>query len=133
PGGDLGERRRDEPGVLAPGAGRGEHGLEPEPFGRLGDLAEVVDGGRPVRHVVRPAVPPLEAAPAADDRPAVARGGQEPMESHCCPFPRMSLNRSSTNSAKSMARGIRPSAANASAISCSEETTEPSMGMGRMT
>ena len=70
------EHRGGQPGVLAPGAGRGERADEAELLGGAGDLAEVVDGGRAGaagradRHAV----------PAADDVAAVAVGGQEPVE-----------------------------------------------------
>ncbi len=80
PRGLLGERGGDQPGVLAPGARRGEHRLEAELLGRPGDLAEVVDGGRPEGAGGGPSVPALEPVAAADDRAAVPGGGQEPVE-----------------------------------------------------
>ena len=64
------QRRRDEPGVLAPRAGGGEHSGVPEAVGSVGDLGEVVDAGRPAVAVVA----------ERHDGPAVAGGGKEPVQ-----------------------------------------------------
>ncbi|CAM5328289.1 hypothetical protein SRIMM317S_01586 [Streptomyces rimosus subsp. rimosus] len=71
-----GEHRRGEPGVLAPGAGRGQRALEAELFGGAGDLGEVAEGGGAL--AARRAGG--QAVAAADDVPAVAVGRQEPVK-----------------------------------------------------
>jgi hypothetical protein len=73
---DLGEHRGHQPGVLAPDAGRGECGLEPELLGTARDLAQVGErgGADRARRAGR------DAVPAADDVAAVAVGRQEPVE-----------------------------------------------------
>ena len=74
---ERGEHRGGEPGVLAPGAGRGQRGLEAELLGAAGDLAEVGHAGRAAGGAV------LDAVAAADDVASVASvGGQEPVELH---------------------------------------------------
>ena len=76
PLGDLGEHCRRQPGVLTPGAGRGERGLEAELFGTAGDLAQVGQA----RRADRARRAGRDAVPAADDVAAVAVGRQEPVE-----------------------------------------------------
>ena len=65
-----GQGRRGQPGVLAPGAGRGEHRLEAQLIRRPGDLGQIVD----VRG------PASDRGAEPDDLPAVARGGKEPVD-----------------------------------------------------
>ena len=48
PPGLPGQRGGDQPGVLAPGAGRGEHRLEAELLGGAGHLGQVLDVRRPL-------------------------------------------------------------------------------------
>ena len=64
------QRRGDEPRVLAPRAGRGEHAGEAEVVGRPGDLGEVVDRRRP----------PVAVGPEGDDGAAVTGCGEEPVQ-----------------------------------------------------
>ena len=75
PLGDLAEHRGREPGVVAPGAGGGQRGLEADVLGGPGDLAEVGHARRATRGTG------ADAVAAADDVAAVATvGGQEPVE-----------------------------------------------------
>ena len=75
PPGVRDEHRGHEPGVLAPGAGRGEGPGEAETLCGAGDLGEVADRGGPDRTGRAGG----DAVAAADEVAAVAVGGQEPV------------------------------------------------------
>src|SRR6185437_12388178 len=119
-GGHLGgQGGRDQPGP------EGDQELQPaglrDQRGR-GHLAQVLDVRRPVggngpglRLGYRQAVPP------AVDRPAVARGGQEPVEGQRHnPTLAVSLNEVTAYWLKSTCTGISPALVNASETCCSD-------------
>ncbi|GDY57808.1 hypothetical protein SVIO_084310 [Streptomyces violaceusniger] len=76
PLGVLADHRGGQPGVLAPGTGRGERTGEAEVFGGAGDLGEIADG----RRTVPSGRGDGGAMATSDDMAAVAVGGQEPVE-----------------------------------------------------
>ena len=84
PGRDLGEHRARDPGVLAPGAGRCQHGFVAEVVGGLRDLGS----DRPASRVVAESAPSvttsLRPAPRCRDAATVTGSGQIPvrMKSH---------------------------------------------------
>ncbi len=73
---DAAEHCGGQPGILAERAGRRQRADEPQLFGGTGDLAEVGDGrlsSTGDRALCRPVT-------TTDDVPAVAGGGEEPVE-----------------------------------------------------
>src|SRR5580693_632997 len=143
-----GECGGDQPGVLAPGPGRGEHGLEAKLLGGAGHLGQVLDVRRPflrrgpadvqgVRDAARAWLAGLagrgQAVPPAHDRAAVAGGGQEPVEgqAHQDVPPAVLLNAVSTNLLKSTWPGISPAVVNALETCCSDPTTAGVIGTAR--
>ena len=79
--GDLAERRRHHPGVLAPAAGRRQRGVEAELLGRARDLSQVADVRRAVvAGVADPAAAYADGVAEAEIGARVAVGGQEPVQ-----------------------------------------------------
>src|SRR6185295_3537924 len=126
PAGRRDQRGRGQPGVLAPGTGRGEYRREAELLRGPGHLPQVLEVRRPVGGL---RLGYRQAVPAAVDRPAVARGGQEPVEGQRHnPTLAVSLNEVTAYWLKSTCTGISPALVNASETCCSEVMTAGVIG-----
>ena len=136
------QRGGGQPGVLAPGAGRGEHASKPELLGGPGDLAEVVDARRAAWRPARRWPGPRRAGSTGRPigmlcpRPMIARPspevGRNQWKVRLMTSPSaVLLNVVTTKFARSTLAGIRPAVWYASAMCCSDATTAGVIGIGR--